>query len=1124
MRMSTIIRTLVSVSALVIGLPRGANAQSPQQSVRPLEIAEVYPAVAAPNDTISIRLTSDHRPVKPQVLIDGLAAQINQARERELVITVPLRIQTGEHCITVVDLGVRSPPFCKFSVEARQRPAPRQQTSESRTPGEPLRIVSVEPREAPAGDSVTIRLNRMPAGGLGALAVTFNGIQAVPVRGAGTNAIRVNVPFLTSSDTTACIIITTVSDGARDCNFAYTYLADLPATIKQIVPTTVQPGDSFTATVVDWRPGDNLALSVGPLRIPFANTNRDSIASVLMIAAQMPEKAEAGDTLCLHLVRGDRTAANCLPGAVAASRRGGLLQWLPTILGVLSLIGAAIIAFVSMKQRRLRSRHSADQVVVQKRLDEALLTIDNIRQPSMVVGDPAGETEYERLPVPEPPPELVQACISGKCVLFAGGGIGAQANVPTWLQSLERIATRLAEQNDEAISPYLKRAAGNPEIFAELLASRVDGEVLTGIVREVYAESTGALPPFFNTLADIRFGSVVSPNWDTSLERAFARREPLVASPRDSRALVEALRDSRFTILKVWGEPSERSKLIFTPEEYRRATYDDPSFGRYLASLFAERTFFFAGTSVGGINDFLSVVQFNHKSRTHYALVPWSDDIELHREILRGKYGIELIVFSPSAGYPEVHTFFEKLRDATKVPQAAPELESATLSRVVLHNIGPFTDLDLTLQPTWNVLLGNNGFGKSTILRAICLGLCGSDVPSSGMSSVSALLRSGTDHGWIELQVGASTYRTDLERKSGTVEIRSRQLTPLQTGRWVVLGFPPLRGVSLRALDGATNKDAPNYPVVDDLMPLLRGSIDSRMDNLKQWIVNTVVRAEGGGDLSPAEVARYAQLRDAFFSLMDRITPGERLRYSHLDKREWRVMVQTEGGVVPIDVISQGMSSMMAWVGVLLLRMFEIYGHMPNPERQNALVLVDEIDAHMHPEWQRTVVQFVREYFPNLQVVATTHSPLVVGTMQHGEVLQVTRNRAGVVEISMLEMTFQGLRADQILTSAAFALDTTLDVDTHKRLNEYSELLGKMDKSDADVAHLAQMEVTLDRLIPSHPETEEGRIAINLMGEWMDHQLKGQPPEKMQKIKSEAEAYLMDLMPSISQPQEGSKS
>ncbi len=67
---------------------------------------------------------------------------------------------------------------------------------------------------------------------------------------------------------------------------------------------------------------------------------------------------------------------------------------------------------------------------------------------------------------------------------------------------------------------------------------------------------------------------------------------------------------------------------------------------------------------------------------------------------------------------------------------------------------------------------------------------------------------------------------------------------------------------------------------------------------------------------------------------------------------------------------------------MLLQRLYEVNSQVPSPKDASVLVLVDEIDAHLHPSWQRQLLRLLAKTFGGMQLIATTHSPLIVGNAQ----------------------------------------------------------------------------------------------------------------------------------------------
>ncbi len=89
-------------------------------------------------------------------------------------------------------------------------------------------------------------------------------------------------------------------------------------------------------------------------------------------------------------------------------------------------------------------------------------------------------------------------------------------------------------------------------------------------------------------------------------------------------------------------------------------------------------------------------------------------------------------------------------------------METHTLERVLLENIGPFEELEVEFGPGWNLLIGDNGCGKSVLLRAIALCLCGA--PTETHKLAGDLLKSGSNAGRIEIEIGPKRYQVAIRR------------------------------------------------------------------------------------------------------------------------------------------------------------------------------------------------------------------------------------------------------------------------------------------------------------------------------------------------------------------------
>ena len=131
----------------------------------------------------------------------------------------------------------------------------------------------------------------------------------------------------------------------------------------------------------------------------------------------------------------------------------------------------------------------------------------------------------------------------------------------------------------------------------------------------------------------------------------------------------------------------------------------------------------------------------------------------------------------------------------------------------------------------------------------------------------------------------------------------------------------------------------------------------------------------------------------------------------------------TPYGWVPLRSLGHGYRTLIAWMVDFAGRMMERYPESPNPLGEPAVVLVDEIDLHLHPSWQRKLIHHLNDLFSNTQFIATAHSPLIVLGAGDANIAVLRREGDHVVIDNDFE-AIRGWRVDQILTSDLFDLPT----------------------------------------------------------------------------------------------------
>jgi hypothetical protein len=742
--------------------------------------------------------------------------------------------------------------------------------------------------------------------------------------------------------------------------------------------------------------------------------------------------------------------------------------------------------------------------------------------------------EVEELHLPqELPPDLVDACVTGECVLYAGAGLSAQSGLPTWkdfvLSLLDWALDNKFINDTEATSFRAEINKGQADPVADSIVSKLrtkdDQVLLQNYLRKVFLKR--ASPSSFHSLLKrIKFSAVLTPNFDTLIEGVYETPREQVYTPKDTEPLLTALTKRAFFVLKLYGTLDSPDEVIIAPAQYENAITGNRAFSQFMETLFFSRTLLFVGASLEGIEGYLRGISFPKKvNRKHYAVVAVSDYAwRAKADLLERRYGITVLPYTPRNDYAELGEFLTKLTnmvEAGAVIGTESKRATSRLKRISLVNIGPFDNLELEFDAKWEIFLGDNGVGKSTVLKAIALALCGQKAQPYAWR----LLKRGCKDGKIILETDNKTsYVTNIDSNdsSGEVEINSTTAPPLEAEGWLAIGFPPLRTTSWEPPKGPDDdvSSIKSRPVPEDLLPLVRGDVDPRLDKLKQWIVKLDYLDIKSEAESKGKDRRYYNLLKKVFDVIGSVTEGMAVTYVGVEKGTKRVIIKTSDGTeAPLEALSQGTISLIGWVGILMQRLYEVFDEDEDPTQRYALILMDEIDAHMHPAWQRTLVNHLKDIFPEAQFIATTHSPLVVSGMPVSQVVRFARDKHGKVNTLRVAPDMTLGYSDQILTSMLFGLPTTLDDTTEKKMKRYYQLYEMKDRGEFQKEYERLKQELMVRVPPPSASYEEKRKE-----QLSEANMLKQLGEQLQQISPEGGQVLLSRANNLRESIDGGKS
>lgn len=443
--------------------------------------------------------------------------------------------------------------------------------------------------------------------------------------------------------------------------------------------------------------------------------------------------------------------------------------------------------------------------------------------------------------------------------------------------------------------------------------------------------------------------------------------------------------------------------------------------------------------------------------------------------------------------------------------QGASPPPPAYFLSVTVENIrcfGPAQTLDLSdghgRPARWTVILGDNGTGKTTLLQAL-----------EGVEprEVRALRdRSGERRVFSAIEIAkiakfAGRRFTELRGHAASFELSVRvsygsKLSELVVGnetnfsitgndielqaRWndreQVVG---LRCYAYSASRRMAETGVAEKPGDDPRVSFFSDEV--ALPNAEEWLLQADYAAQRA---SGAEKKRAARRRDQVVKLLVDLLPDvTEIRYDEPEAPRLvpRVLFRTPYGSVTIDQISLGYRTMIAWTVDLARRLFERYPESPQPLAEPAVVLVDEIDLHLHPKWQREIIAFLSERFPNTQFIVTAHSPLIVQAALEAN-LAVLRRPEGadhvVVEQDLALLS--NLRVDQILTSELYGLQSARPRRLDELLEQRRALLSKGTVTDADRRALEEIEAKIGNLPAGEtPEEMEAMDIIQRAAAWL---------------------------------------
>jgi len=409
------------------------------------------------------------------------------------------------------------------------------------------------------------------------------------------------------------------------------------------------------------------------------------------------------------------------------------------------------------------------------------------------------------------------------------------------------------------------------------------------------------------------------------------------------------------------------------------------------------------------------------------------------------------------------------------------------LKRLILKNVRSIKQFELPFDTPngktrkWTLLLGENGCGKSTVLRSIALLLAGSEaltellgnpddwirIGSTQCSMHADLVTADGEERHIDLTLRRGEHIRDVFRRNEeTLDLLDRALQHSNRS-YLSIGYGVSRRLNSTITPYTGMSEVFRHPRAQSVATLFLP--DATLNPLETWAIDLDYRRRDEG---------LAVVRNGLAGLLPDVS------FDHIDREKKQLLFKTPDGLVPLSHLSDGYQNVAGWGGDLLYRITTTFEDYRNPLKARGLLLIDEIDLHLHPLWKRQLVEFINDKLPNFQIVATTHSAVTAHQAGEGELFVLRREQpTSPPTLYQYPGAPRNLMLHQVLLSPIIGLSTIDSRQVEEMRAEYRQLQAKSttQRSSAENQRLARLRDELEDLPDWTVETPQDRQQRELL-------------------------------------------
>ncbi len=358
------------------------------------------------------------------------------------------------------------------------------------------------------------------------------------------------------------------------------------------------------------------------------------------------------------------------------------------------------------------------------------------------------------------------------------------------------------------------------------------------------------------------------------------------------------------------------------------------------------------------------------------------------------------------------------------------------ITELVINGVGGIKSLSLTFKPDMNIICGPNGIGKSTLLLA-------ASFPFLHGGSQKIKRNISSDKGNVQLRIedGARNYNSKIDINTHTPNDWVRHYSEEGFDKKKLIKFDTMRSFEYQSLS-ALNAD--RILTVDEVSQQVNTGIN--LSNLKEWFAKRDLFENVKNGYGPNTIKNIHLARECISIL------NANYSYSRVDPKSYDIFVNTPTGEIWYEYLSSGFKSCMS---LLLGIIKEIELRYPEKDLYakdfDGVILIDEIELHLHPEWQAKITEALTATFPLAQFIVTTHSPHVVQNAKSHQIIALVSNMNGGIELKKLpenELGYSGWTVEEVLLDV-MGMESTLSRELQILLDNFENFIDEENFSEA---------------------------------------------------------------------------